>query len=650
VGRDKNIKKEVAMNPISEQESIQFEPLVDTINADYYGGRDISRAFVHWAMKEILAAQELTADILQDQTMIGGTGDCGIDGWWYEEDQEPPVLHIFQGKYGNTELSESEIDELWRGPANLFEPLRTKNDYAIQLARDITRWLQVGVTFNMHYVTNCPIGRTANSRAATLEREDSYSLSIDGKRYRVPVEFSLCHRELLTEVYSDHLRAGWQETPRFTLHFRGDESHSRFAEITLPDTGAKTLSFLCKAEDIANIFAGPPKLWSIFKENPRGPLQRQNRQILNTLKDANKKGRFHALNNGLSIVCDSYEISADRTSVDIDGLRIVNGCQTTVTLEKALSERDSNGAPCLDDSVLVLVRLTKTTETNFRMQIAEANNTQKAVRSVDLSSLQNELRHYHQLFQALRPNPYFLEVQAGDWDYMTTRDEKRPFGNRYIERESLAQAVMAFQGQPSEAMEQRRYIFLRTTGPDGDPRGHFEDVFGRKATAEQLLLPWLIMKRIGKKVEEAGRMRREAESADEETNPLHNPDCLRYSGLYRTWLFSLIIGRVFRVDFSNNYVSPAISKNLCERIDQYFDEIYPIVDETVYEAIEGIQSRLGDEFEGRRVFRLGHTPFQPQVGQQTFVPRDIFRDRLTIVSNRAGMFNRAKQVLEEAAS
>jgi hypothetical protein len=637
------------MNPISEQESIQFEPLVETINIDYYGGRDINRAFVHWAMKEILAAQEPTGDFLQDQTMIGGRGDCGIDGWCYEDDQEPPMLHLFQGKYGNTELGESEIDELWRGPANLFEPLREKNEYAIQLARELTRWLQVGVTLNMHFVTNCPIGATAQSRAATLKRTNSYPISIDGSEINVPVEFSLCNKELLQEIYSDHLHAGWQEIPRFTLHFRGDKKTTRLAEITLPNAEAQTLSFLCTAQEIASIFAGPPKLWALFKENPRGPLQRHNRQILSTLKDANKKKRFHALNNGLSIVCNSYEISADRSYAEIEDMRIVNGCQTTVTLEKALDERDNNGAPCLENSVLVFVRLTKTTDTNFRKQISEANNTQKAVRSVDLSSLQMELRHYHELFKALRPDPYFLEVQAGDWDYMTTRDEKRPFGNRYIERESLAQAVMAFRGQPSEAMEQRRYIFLRTTGPEGDPRGHFEDVFGRQATAEQLLLPWLIMKKVGKKVEEANRTRQEAEDASIEINPLHHPDCLRYSGLYRTWLSSQIIGRVFNVDFSSNYVSTTISKKLCERIDQYFDDVYPIVDETVYEAIDVIKSRVGDEFEGRRVFRLGHAPFQAQGGQQSFVPREIFRDRLTIVSNRAGMFNRAKQALEEAS-
>ena len=297
---------------------------------------------------------------------------------------------------------------------------------------------------------------------------------------------------------------------------------------------------------------------------------------------------------------------------------------------------------------MVLVRLTKTTDPTFRTQIAEANNTQKAVRSVDLSSLQRELRHYHQLFQALRPLPYFLEVQAGDWDYMTTRDEKRQFGNRYIEREALAQAVLAFQGKPSEALEQRRYIFLRTTGTDGDPRGHFEEVFGQAVNAEQLLLPWLVLKKIGRKTEEAGRLRREAENTRGEINPLHHPDCIRYSGLCRTWLFGQIIGKVFNVDFSSTFLAEELSKKLCTNLQQYFDTVYTLVDETVYEAIENIRMRMGDDFEGRRIFRLGHTPFQPQGVQQSFVPRDILKERLTVVTGRSMMYIPAKDALESA--
>lgn len=632
-----------------QEEIIRFEPLIEGINNDYYSGRDLGRAFVHWAMRELLAGQEPTGDILQEQTAIGGKGDCGIDGWWYEEDQDPPVLHLFQGKYGGTALSENEIDELWRGPDNLFQTLRDKNEYAIQLARELARWLSAGVTFSMHYVTTCPIGGTANSRAATLSSTRTYRLIYEGSEFNVPVEFSLCKREDLLEIYSDHLRAGWLETPVYTLNFRGEGEEPRFAEYNLPEQEAKTLSFLCNAEEIARFFSGPPKLWALFKENPRGPLQRYNRQILSTLKDSAKKRRFHTLNNGLSIVCDSFRVNPERTAVEIEGMRIVNGCQTTVTLERALHERDDNNRPCLDDSVLILVRLTETKDTVFRGQIAEANNTQKAVRSVDLSSLQRELRHYHELFQALRPNAYFLEVQAGDWEYMTSRDEKRRFGNRYIERESLAQAVMAFKGQPSEALEQRRYIFLRTTGPEGDPRGHFEDVFGRGADAEQLLLPWLIMKKIAAKVEYSGRARREAEESGQETNPLHHPDCLRYSNLYRTWLFAQVIGRVFRVDFSNSDLTTTIARNLCLNIDGYFENVYAVIDETVYEAIDAIRSRMGGEFEGRRVFRLGHSSFEPPGGQQAFIPRELFKERFRIVVGRPTLYAQAEQSLRQAS-
>jgi len=171
---------------------IEFEPLIETINNDYYGGRDISRAFVHWAMREILAAQDLSGETLQEQTLIGGKGDCGIDGWWFEDDQDPPTLHLFQGKYGTTPLSEKEIDELWRAPDNLFDPLREKNEYASQLARDLTQWLKSGATFSMHFVTMSPIGGTAESRAAHHSSGSELSVRQDGKVVSVPVEFSLC--------------------------------------------------------------------------------------------------------------------------------------------------------------------------------------------------------------------------------------------------------------------------------------------------------------------------------------------------------------------------------------------------------------------------------------------------------------------------
>jgi len=440
------------------------------------------------------------------------------------------------------------------------------------------------------------------------------------------------------------LRVGYQETPPYELSFQGgDETGERFSQVSLPDKAARTLTFLCRAADIAKIFLGPPKSWILFRENPRGPLQRYNRQILSSLKDPKKKSRFHTLNNGLSIVCNKYTLTEDKKGVKIEGMRIVNGCQTTVTLAKAVEDK------LLDDTVLIFVRLTETTDTNYRKQIAEANNTQRAVRSVDLASLQDELRHYHQLFENLRPNPYFLEVQAGDWEYMTSRDDKRRFEQPYIEREALAQAVLAFQNKPSEAMEERRYIFQRKTGPEGDPRGHFEDVFGRGLIAEQLLLPWLVMKKVGLKIEEAENERREMEAQGKEITPLHHPENVRYSRLHRTWLVGQILGLVFNVDFSSSDLDRSDAKKLCKKIDDYFDALYEVVDETIYEAMELISGRMGDEFEARKVFRLSHSTFMPTAAPRPFVPRSIFQERLRIILGRQNRLRQIKELLQSAA-
>ncbi len=638
------VLREEMMSSQDAMPTLDFKPLVDTINEDHYDSADAPRAFVHWSMKEVLAAQELSTEMVKEQTQIGGPSDCGVDGWWFEDDQDPPTLHLFQGKYGDTALSESDVDELWRAPNNLLNPLRSKNDEALELARQLRNWLQDGLAFQMHFVTTAPIGGTATSRADQLAHSPDYHLLFEGRDYVIPLDFHLYTTQQLTDIYREHLRVGAQDVPEQLLQMEGDgEVTFKYTQVSRHDNGEKTLSFLCQASRVASIFLGPPKLWTLFKENPRGPLQKYNKQILRSLMDPDMKTRFHALNNGLSVVCDDYLIDEDASVVKVYGMRIVNGCQTTVTLGHAANQG------LLDPSVLVFVRLTRTTDPQCRRQIAQANNTQKAVRSIDLASLQDELRHYQQLFEALRPRSYFLEVQAGDWDYMMTSDEKRRFGRRHIEREGLAQAALAFKGMPSQAMEERRYIFQRKHGVDGDPRGRFEDVFGRGCGAEQLLLPWLVLRRVDKKIQQADTARKQAEAAGSTCgDPLSQQECLRYSLLHRTWLVGQVIGRCLNIDFTRTDPERGQAARLCATMDHYFDTVYEVVNECIYETIEILRARMGDNFEGRTVFRRSHATLSTAAGQAGIVPRDTFLAQLHIVLARQNRLATICSALQDA--
>ena len=621
----------------NNETAVDFRPLVEAVNRNFYEEGQIDRAFVHWGMKLIMSAFELTQESMKDQTLIGGKGDCGVDGWYLEDDQDPPTLYLFQGKFGAGNLTEGQIDELWRAPENLLSSTREKNELASQLARELTNLARNGVSLQLNFMTTCRVAGTGETRAIDLSNEKSKSLQIEDQAVGVPVEFKLWDTEKLQELYESYLMAGSEQTPEFHINFAAAAGEGgRFIEVATAD--GRTISFLAPASELADIFVGPPKRWFLFKENPRGPLQRYNKRILQTLEEPTSRARFHTLNNGLSIVCQGYELDRDKRGLTIRGMRIVNGCQTTVTLGKAHEKN------WLDASVLVIVRLTETADGLYRKRIAEANNTQKAVRSADLASLQVELRHYNELFANLSP-PYHLETQAGDWDYMMTRDDRSLFGDRHIEREALAQANLAFRGKPSEALEDRKSIFQKRFGPDGeDPRGHFEEVFERGVRAEVLLLPWIVMRKVDDKLEEAGQR---VGSTDEggTANPLDRPEYTRYSRLHRTWLIAELLSHYFQKDFSRASLDAKISWTLCDRIEDWFDSLYAVANETVYDAMDSIKDKVGDAFESRLIFRSSHRSVKTPSGV-TIGPRQIFLDRLEIVRQRSDYPAKVRKALD----
>ena len=386
----------------------------------------------------------------------------------------------------------------------------------------------------------------------------------------------------------------------------------------LPEHGEATLFFLGYATEIATIFNGPPRRWNLFKENPRGALQKRNTSIWKTLKGPGRS-RFHALNNGLSIVCDDYSINPIANSVLLDGMRIVNGCQTTVTIAEAAAP--TKGPALIDDSVLLPIRVTKTTSVDYRRSVSEATNTQKQVTAADMASLQDEMRQYQELFGLLDPS-FFFEIQAGNWDYMMSKDEKTQYASR-IEREPLAQSVMAFKGMPGEALEDRRYIFTRSTG---DSKGWYDQVFASGVSVEQMLLSWSLLARVHSKLEAA-----DANSDD----PLNKTEYTRYSSLVRLWLVAELIARHTGLSFGSQNLPPKIAISLTKNIDDWFDHLYEPVNEAVFHAIRELFNAFPD-VEPRNFFRLSHRevkkPGPPPVAR---VPNNVFREQLGVTSARS---------------
>ncbi len=90
--------------------------------------------------------------------------------------------------------------------------------------------------------------------------------------------------------------------------------------------------------------------------------------------------RFWFLNNGVTMVCDSFDFTRDPDNpvLKVKNAQIVNGCQTTVTL------RDAHEKKVLDSNVKVLLRVYSTDNPSLVEKITLTTNNQNKITDRDL--------------------------------------------------------------------------------------------------------------------------------------------------------------------------------------------------------------------------------------------------------------------------
>lgn len=144
-----------------------------------------------------------------------------------------------------------------------------------------------------------------------------------------------------------------------------------------------TKSLVCTVSgtDIARAAQAQPRD-SIFDLNVRpfnGTKGKVNKDILATCA-TDEAIRFWFLNNGVTMVCDSFDFNRDPDEplVKIVNAQIVNGCQTTVTLREAYE------AGSLDPRARILLRVYATKNEGLVEKITLTTNNQNKVTDRDL--------------------------------------------------------------------------------------------------------------------------------------------------------------------------------------------------------------------------------------------------------------------------
>ena len=128
--------------------------------------------------------------------------------------------------------------------------------------------------------------------------------------------------------------------------------------------------------------------------------------ILNTIRY--NPASFWLKNNGITIICDDFRI--DGTEIHLSNFSIVNGGQTTYLLDKS---EDFDKAHDFYLSCKIIKNTGETTEDKMRfsLDIAEAANSQKAIKPADLRANAPEQRRFA---QAMREVDIFYQTKRGE--------------------------------------------------------------------------------------------------------------------------------------------------------------------------------------------------------------------------------------------
>jgi hypothetical protein len=188
----------------------------------------------------------------------------------------------------------------------------------------------------------------------------------------------------------------------------------------------------------------------LFSANVRGymPLRRSmqniNYQIQQTARD--QPGRFWAFNNGITALVHNLLDDRDKSVLEIAGIAIVNGAQTTGSLGRVDSQ--------FLGEARVLMRFVQAANTDLIQDIIRYNNSQNQIKPSDFRSNDRSQVRLRKEFERI-PDATYLGARRGG-----PSDRARKPSN-LVASDTAAQALAAFHQEPGIAYHELRSIWER---------------------------------------------------------------------------------------------------------------------------------------------------------------------------------------------
>jgi len=371
-----------------------YEKIIKEIKEKFYQQNfsNDGQRFVAWYLRNIhLRDMNETKDDITD-----GAEDKQIDAVVIDDDKQ--TIFVIQGKF----INESSVDA---------EPLREVLSSWLQL-RDLVRVQEVG---------NIKLKRKLSELGKALEEdyEIAFELITTGKltvqasedlatfqKNLVELSESEDFNSSITVIDKDELRRRYDialERDNPSINHNIDLSESETMDFDMAGTNVLIASIpLKECIKIPGIKDG-----TLFQKNVRQSLglsNRVNKGIKSTIYSDNHKD-FFFFHNGITAICN--KMVKDNGTLKLNGLSIVNGCQSLTTI-LSCSERVKK----LEDTN-VLFRFYEIPQRERGDKISVNTNTQSAVKPRDLRSNDKKVLNIKRSFEQKYPQGHFL-TQRGE--------------------------------------------------------------------------------------------------------------------------------------------------------------------------------------------------------------------------------------------
>lgn len=413
------------------------------------GGITRDRAITAWYASTLLGIDE---DEAIDAASVDGPEDNGCDFIYIDNDQE--VVYVLQGYVSDRPDRAAGIKKwnaLVAAVANINDPISFKHGGR----RDIYELLSE-VDVNSYAMVFGLVTLAAKSDQIARQRETT----VRSKTFGPDATFFYEYQDSLYDKFVI-ARAADRNVPEDVITFSGAvaEVKGDFGQAIVGSLPASELARLHNKYK-NQLFEGNVRL---FIGERKGGINERIVETANT-----RPGEFWALNNGITIVADNFEKLVDNKYA-IRRFSVVNGCQTTVSLTRAIEKSKDAG------KAQVLVRVVGAKKA-LLTDIVRYNNTQNPVK---LSAV-----------RLLDPIQESLRSAFSTIDYVYAPKQegaKIAKGTKRIELDRITQYLAAMsEDTVLEAVAKKAELFDRS----------YKTIFPRGLKPETVLLAWLLAQEI----------------------------------------------------------------------------------------------------------------------------------------------------------